>query len=369
MVSRTLLVMRPLMMALVAVSLISGVVGGLLRAGLQMPAVAALDWATQAAGLHSALMIGGFLGTVIGIERAVALRAAWAFSVPLAAALGAVCLLTRQYVWGAALFEGAALIFVGVNAVIVKRQSASHTWMLLLSAAVWLLGNSRFMVMGLSDGVLSAWLGFLVLTIAAERLEMTRLTRGHPGAQRWLWGIVATMVAGMLWLQGDPLLGGCLYGLALVALAVWLGIFDIARHTIRTDGLSRYMAVCLLSGYAWLAVAGLCWVGYSMGWPCRDAALHALGLGFVLSMVMGHAPVILPAVARIKLHFDGRFYGPLCVLHLSLLIRLFVGPFDDPWRVRGSGLNAVAMAYFAITVISAAVSWRRRHPSMPARRA
>lgn len=368
MVSRTLRVMRPLMMVLVAISLVSGVIGGLLRAGLSMPAVAALDWASQASGLHSALMVCGFLGTVIGIERAVALRAAWAFLVPLATSLGAACLLARQYVWGAALFECGALVFVCVNAVIVKRQSASHTWMLLLSAVVWVIGNSRFMLLGLSDGVLSAWFGFLVLTIAAERLEMTRLTRRHGGAQRWLWGIVAAMVAGMLLMQRDPVMGGGLYGFALLALALWMGFFDIARHTVRSDGLSRYMAVCLLSGYAWLAVAGACWVGYSQGLPCRDAALHALGLGFVLSMVMGHAPVILPAVARIKLHFDGRFYGPLCLLHVSLLIRLLAGSIDDQWRAWGSGLNAVAMVYFAITVISAAVSWQRRHPRHPGRR-
>jgi hypothetical protein len=29
----------------------------------------------------------------------------------------------------------------------------------------------------------------------------------------------------------------------------------------------------------------------------RDAALHGLGLGFLFSMMLGHAPVILPAVA------------------------------------------------------------------------
>lgn len=36
-------------------------------------------------------------------------------------------------------------------------------------------------------------------------------------------------------------------------------------------------------------------------------ALHALGLGFVFSMVMRHAPVILPAVARLRLSFGVAF--------------------------------------------------------------
>ena len=45
---------------LVAISLVSGVIGALLRAALSIPAVAALDWASQASGLHSALMVCGF---------------------------------------------------------------------------------------------------------------------------------------------------------------------------------------------------------------------------------------------------------------------------------------------------------------------
>lgn len=366
MVSRTMWVTRPVMMGLVLISLVSGVLGGLLRAGVSMPAVAQLDWAAQAAGLHAALMIGGFLGTVIGIERAVALRQAWAFVAPIASALGALCLLLRQYTWGVDLFVLAAAVFVVVNIVIVKKQSAPHTWMLLLSALVWLWGNAHFMLMILGDAVLASWFSFLVLTIAAERLEMSRLTRGHPQAQPWLMVVVLLLLAGVWLSDRDHVLGGIVFGLGLTSLAVWLGLFDIARHTVRTQGLSQYMAVCLLSGYVWLAVSGLCWLAHAMGAPVRDAALHALGLGFVISMVMGHAPVILPAVARVKLHFDRRFYVPLFLLHLSLLWRLVAGYANADWRAWGAALNAITLVLFALTVVSAAVSWQRHHP--PTRR-
>lgn len=359
-------VTRPVMMGLVLISLVSGVLGGLLRAGVPMPAVSQLAWASQASGLHSALMICGFLGTVIGIERAVALRSPWAFVAPVASALGAACLLQRQYTWGAYLFELAGAAFVLVNIVIVKRQSAPHTWMLLLSALVWLAGNTRFMFMGLGDGVLAAWFGFLVLTIAAERLEMSRLTRGHRTAQRWLVAVVAVLLAGAWWSARDHAVGGVVYGLGLVLLALWLGLFDIARHTVRTHGLSQYMAVCLLSGYVWLAVAGVCWAANAWGGGYRDASLHALGLGFVISMVMGHAPVILPAVARVKLYFDRRFYVPLLMLHGSLLWRLVAGHADADGRAWGSALNAVTLLVFMATVVSAAASWQRHHP--PTRR-
>ena len=127
------------------------------------------------------------------------------------------------------------------------------------------------------------------------------------------------------------------------------------------QGLSRYMAVCLLSGYAWLAVAGAAWAATALGLPWRDAALHALGLGFIFSMIMGHAPVILPAIARVKLQFGFFFYVPLAALHLSLALRLAWGALDPSQRAAGASYNAVAIALFAATVVGAAVAWRLQH--------
>jgi hypothetical protein len=205
-----------------------------------------------------------------------------------------------------------------------------------------------------------------VLTIAAERLEMTRLTRRHPLAQPTLLAALLALLAGAVLSPANPELGGALYGSALIALALWLARFDIARHTVRAHGLSRYMALCLLTGYAWLAVAGIAWVGMAYGCPGRDMALHALGLGFVMSMVMGHAPVILPAVARIKLHFSGWFYLPMIMLHASLALRLFAGFSQPAWRSAGAALNALSLAVFVVVVLSSARAWQRRHDRRPA---
>ena len=69
-------------MLVVAVLLIGGIVGGLLRAGVPVPLPAASAWPGQAVLAHAFLMICGFLGTVIGIERAVAAKARAAFAAP-----------------------------------------------------------------------------------------------------------------------------------------------------------------------------------------------------------------------------------------------------------------------------------------------
>lgn len=351
-------VARLLLLAVVALSLLAGIAGGLLRVGVALPAMADAAWLGHAALAHAALMICGFLGTVIGIERAVAVKLRAAFLAPLASGLGGLCLLLGQAQAGAWLGVAAAVAFTAVNVVVVRRQRAAHTLLLLVGALAWLIGNLLFALDLGSAATLPWWFAFLVMTIAAERLEMTRLMRRRPAAQRSLYAVLSALLLGAAWSAVAPVFGGLLYGTALALLAVWLAVFDIARRTVLAHGLSRYMAVCLLGGYGWLALAGAAWAATALGLPLRDLALHALGLGFIVSMMMGHAPVILPAIARVKLQFGAFFYVPLAALHLSLIMRLGFGLFDPPLRAAGATFNAAAIALFAATVAGAAVAWR-----------
>ncbi|HJV61854.1 MAG TPA: hypothetical protein VJ743_12975 [Albitalea sp.] len=348
----------PTLVALVATSLLCGMAGGLLRAGVVLPHAATL--VQHAAIAHAALMISGFLGTVISIERAVAVKLKWAFGAPFAASLGGVCWLAGLPDAAIALGIVAAAIFVAVNVVVVRRQRVAHTVVLLLGAVAWLVGNAALARGAGIEGTLPWWFAFLVMTIAAERLEMTRLMRHRPGAQAALFAILGLMLAGALLSGIDVASGGLVYGASLAALAAWLMLFDIARRTVHAHGLSRYMALCLLGGYVWLGVAGFAWAAHALGLPARDTALHALGLGFIVSMVMGHAPVILPAVARVKLWFSALFYAPLALLHGSLVLRLAGGAFDVHWRSVGATLNAIAILAFAATVLAAAFQWHAK---------
>ena len=341
-----------------AVSLVSGIVGGLLRAGVAVPGDAV--WMGHAVLAHAFLMMGGFLGTVIGLERAVAAKAPLALAAPIASALAGVLALLAmpQAPW---LMVVAALAFIAANAVVVSRQMALHTVLLLVGAGAWLVGNLLHAWRAQPAAVVPWWFSFLILTIAAERLEMTRLMRRRPGASTALLFALGTLLAGSALFAVSPRAGGVTYGLALLGLATWLLLFDVARRTVRAHGLSRYMAVCLLLGYGWLAVAGLAWIAASLGVPARDVALHALGLGFVFSMMLAHGPVILPALARIKLQHGWPFYLPLALLQASLLARLALARFDITWLALGALGNAAAIVLFALTVVGAALVWRRRH--------
>jgi len=350
----------------VALSLLSGVAGGLVRAGAFEPAASTSAWLGHAVIGHAALMICGVFGTVIGVERAVASRLRRAYLAPLASAVGSIVLLSGQFTWGARLILLAASAFVLVSVVLVRRQFAAHTLLLAAGSLCWLIGAFRFATAQDHLATVCWWFAFLILTIAAERLEMTRLMPQRPGARACLLAALATLLAGAFATEWAPASGGLLFGAALSLLALWLGAFDIARRTVLAHGLSRYMALCLLCGYAWLFVAGLAWGATALGWPARDIALHAIGLGFVFSMVMGHAPVILPAVAHIKLQFGRYFYVPLLALHLSLALRLAAGPLDDRLHAMGAMLNALAIALFALTIAISAVA-RRTHRVAAAR--
>lgn len=345
---------------LVAAALLAGVGGGLVRAGVAVPTFvpSSVPVAAAAVSGHAFLMICVFMGTVIAIERAVAVKHPAAFAGPLVSGLAGAALLAGAPRAAAWLAAGAALLFVGVNLVVVGRQRAAHTGVPLAGAAAWAAGCLLHALGALPGAVVPLWLCFLVFTIAAERLEMTRMMRRHAGAGPALLALLALAAGGAVLSAVEPAWGGGLYGAALVALAGWLAVFDIARRTVRVVGLSRYMALCLLTGYAWLAIAGLAWAGTALGLPWRDAALHGLALGFVFSMVLGHAPVILPAVARVKVAFGWPFYLPLALLHASLALRLGGGLFSPRLAAAGAAGNALALAAFALTLAGAAIAWR-----------
>ncbi len=344
----------------VLASLVAGIAGGLVRAGVGVPAAAGA-WLGPAVAAHAFLMICTFMGTVIGIERAVAVKHPLAFAGPLASGGAGLCLLAGRPAAAAWMVAAASLAFVAVNAVVVKRQRAAHTALLLVAALAWAAGSTLYATGTGLPAVIPLWFCFLVLTIAAERLEMTRLMRRREGAAQALYAILGAMLSGAALCAAPGPWGGALFGLALAALAVWLASFDIARRTVRAQGLSRYMAVCLLLGYLWLLVAGVAWAATSFGLPFRDAALHGLALGFVFSMMLGHAPVILPAIARVKVLFGRVYYLPLLLLHGSLVVRLAAGRLDVAALAAGAAANALAIAAFASTVGGSALAWHLKH--------
>ena len=87
------------------------------------------------------------------------------------------------------------------------------------------------------------------------------------------------------------------------------------------------MAACMLAGYAWMIVAGGVWVarGPVFSGYGYDTVVHALTIGFALSMVLAHAPVIVPAIARRDLPYNTAMWVVWGSLQLGLVIRALAG--------------------------------------------
>jgi hypothetical protein len=56
--------------------------------------------------------------------------------------------------------------------------------------------------------------------------------------------------------------------------------------------------------------------------PLYDAMLHTMFIGFVFSMIFGHAPVSIPAIMGIPIKYSPIFYVHLGLLHISLALRV-----------------------------------------------
>lgn len=341
------------------IALLAGLTGALVLLGVQMP-----QDATRLASLHGELMSLGFLGTVVALERAVALDRPWGYLSPALAAVGAIGLLAGVPALGGAGLVGGAVVLLAVYAAFARVERSLQLGVQAAGAGAW-LGASILLVAGIPVMSAYPWLAaFLVMTVVGERLDLARLSGLATPVRRQLvvalWVFVLGVSAALVW----PDLGTRVAGLAMIAFAAWLARHDLARRTVRIPGVTRYIALCLLAGYGWLAVAGVAWAltATSTG-PAYDIRLHALFLGFIISMVFGHAPVIVPAVLRVPLPYRPWNYLPLVLLHAGLAIRVFGGDVIGVPNglLIGGIVNVVAMlAFLAVSVGSAAAELRRR---------
>ncbi|MEE6288982.1 hypothetical protein V2J52_15120 [Georgenia sp. MJ173] len=318
------------------------------------------------ADVHGPLMVLGFVGTVISLERSVALGRAWGYLAPALNGLGALAVVSvLPFEVGAGLLVAAQLFALLVYRSLYARQPMAAVAVQILGSLM-ALGAAVLWLAGVPVPGLLPWLvGYLVLTIFGERLELARIESLSPRDAAVAQLVAAAFVVAAMTALLAPEAGFVLLGLALLAAAGWLVAKDVARRTIHATGLPRYIAGCLLASYGWLAVAGAIWLlGGQVDGRGYDAATHAVFLGFVISMIMAHAPVIMPAVLRRPLPYHSVLIVPAVLLQATLLLRLAVGDARDlGWAVQAGGVgNIVAVLLFVVLA-----GWSVLRPQRPGR--
>jgi hypothetical protein len=348
--------LRLLPLSIGALSMLFGLYTGLIRLGIPLA-----DGLMPPASFHSAFMISGFLGTVISLERAVALGRTWPYAGPLLSSLGAVALVADAPHFAALAFTLAGGVMLLACADVAVRQLALFTLVLSVGAACWIAGTLQWRFGDFTPAATGWWLNFLVLTIAAERLELSRM-RGlsRPSQIAFTLAIVLLLIGsgrGELAKSWAPMTAAGLFGCA-----AWLLRHDIARRTVGIAGQPRFAAVAILTGHAWLGVAGVLLAVAPLGAMSLsfDASVHAITIGFALSMIFAHASIILPAITGIHVRYSGVAYGPLALLNGSLILRIAGDVLDQgDLRTAGGVITILALAADAATLVLASTTARR----------
>lgn len=335
--------------------LISALFSGLMRAGWQIP-VLNLNFSL----LHGPLMVGGFLGTVISLERAVALNKRWSYLAPLFTALGIIFIWLEPLNFLAPwLILPGSMILVLIFTQFQKIKNSFDIILMQVAAIVWMISNALW-ISGWPVSVLSIWwIVFLLLTITAERLQLSGMLQISKGRKAgYTAGFILSLFS-LIVTFFSVQHAWHLLALSLLIFATWLLMYDIARKTIRRQGLTKFIAANLISGYAWLLVAAILILFRTphTGGLIYDAVLHSIFVGFVFSMIFGHAPIIFPAIIGSPINYHQRFYIHFAVLHVSLIFR--VGADLSGWmdgRSWASLFNVIAVLIFLINTVFSVIN-------------
>jgi hypothetical protein len=336
-------------MVLAFITLSAGAWAGLIRLGLGWPSIQ-----TGLFSNHGPLMVAGFFGTLVALERAVAIDESWMFASPVLNSLGAILVVLG-------IFDSVGRLLVTIGSVLLVvlflymlwNHRVGFVFVLCLGAITLLVGNLFWLIRWPIHRFVFWWAGFLILTIAGERLELGRIIKKPSYGIALFYSFVSVMLAGLIGLIFIQDLGVRVLGFGMVGLALWLLRFDVARKTIKRSGLTRFIALCLLSGYFWLLTGGVLAIIYGgePAGPVYDTMLHSIFLGFVFSMIFGHAPIIFPAVVGMDIKYRPIFYLPLLFLHGSLLLRT-AGGMSGFWdaRIWGGLFNVISVIIYVIVI-------------------
>jgi hypothetical protein len=331
-------------MLIAMVNLLAGMAAGLVRIG----------WRLDVHGLaasHGAIMVGGFLGTLIALEKLIPLKTKILYAIPIVSggSLIAFCLGLPQE--AVLMITIASLGLSVVFAFYYAKHRELQFLIMFAGALCWLTGNVFLYSENFYPLSFPLWVGFILLIIVGERIEITKFLPVTMKQKGILFALLALYVGSSL--VSFHGIGSIVSGIALICISIWLLQYDLIRVSITKAGLTKYVAVALLCGYLALLICGVFFITMQGSIMSYDVLVHTFFLGFVFSMIFAHGPIILPGVLGISAKpFHRIFYLWLILLQISWLTRAFADSALHFYLRQISGaLSVMAILGYFISLI------------------
>jgi len=337
----------------VLVSLVIGVLAGLFRMGWSIPM-------GEVAGEHGALMTGSFLGTLICLERIVALKKKWMYIIPVISGMSLVFFLLGEQRIAMSLLAVGSLGLVYIYIDLINRFKEYYFYVMMIGAIGWAVGNIIMIINPFYPQAAPWWIVFILLTVFGERLELSKFLPQSKLKRVTMIISISVFMLGII--LPYHTIGKFISGAGMLLIAFWLLKYDIARKSVKAKGMHRFTGSLLLAGYFWLLVCGLLMIYDFNSLYNYDAMLHAFFLGFTFSMIFAHAPIIFPGVAGLIIRpFHDSLFIWAILLQISLAMRIVSGLLmESHYRTLSGMFNAVIIILFFINLVIVIISKQRK---------
>lgn len=337
-------------------SLLAGMWTGLTRLGLEVLHL-------NATAHHGAIMVGGFLGTLISLEKAIPLQKKIFLVVPVISASSIVFFMTGQFGYSLMALILASIGLCLIFATYLIRQYDLTLMLMFLGSLFWMVGNILLLTRNFYPLAFPWWMAFLLFTIVAERLELSKFLPVTKTNKNVLLIFLGIFLLGVL--LPFHTYGTYFTGINLILISAWLIRYDVVRITIRKKGLTRFTGIALLSGYVALVFDGIFLLTFPNTPFAYDAILHTFFLGFIFSMIFAHGPIIFPGVLGSPIKpFHPILYLPLVLLISSVVVRVTAdaGLIPLTYRLVSGWISTASILLYLATMLTLLVRGTRHAP-------
>lgn len=325
-------------------NLLIGLLAGLVRIGWDMPM-------GTIAVHHGAIMVGGFLSTLILLEKVIPLKKRRLFIFPAINAVSVIMVFPDFYHVGLTCLAIGAVGMITVFVLYLSKQPSDLSLLLMLIGACCLLtGHLMLIQKQFYPSAFPWWMGFIFFVVVGERVELSKFLPVTKQHKRLLIFFMIAYLVGVFLPFHD--IGKYVSGLSLCTTGVWLLRHDVIYVALKKVGVTRFSAYALLAGCLSLILTGVLLLSLPDLPYSYDAIVHTFFIGFAFSMIFAHGPIILPGVLGLTVKpYHTALFVPLIGLELSLILRILSDlsflPFD--MRLWSGGIAVLCiLSYFAL---------------------